>query len=45
MTLQTEGIGYPDLDELMKNPCDLEFVIGNYDNDQYSNISQIKVFR
>ncbi|CAG9102901.1 unnamed protein product [Plutella xylostella] len=27
MTLQTEGIGYPDLDELMKNPCDLEFVI------------------
>lgn len=27
MTLQTEGLGYPDLDHLMKNPCDLEFII------------------
>ncbi|XP_063825728.1 AH receptor-interacting protein [Ostrinia nubilalis] len=27
MTLQTEGIGYADLDDLMNNPCDLEFVI------------------
>lgn len=28
MTLQTEGIGYDDLDELISNPCDLEFVMG-----------------
>lgn len=28
MTLQTEGIGYDDLDELISNPCDLEFIIG-----------------
>lgn len=27
MTLQNEGIGYKDLDDLMNNPCDLEFVI------------------
>ncbi|KAJ2949240.1 hypothetical protein O0L34_g6190 [Tuta absoluta] len=27
MTLQTEGIGYPDLDELISTPCDLEFII------------------
>ncbi|XP_053610021.1 aryl-hydrocarbon-interacting protein-like 1 [Plodia interpunctella] len=27
MTLHTEGIGYPDLDELISNPCDLEFII------------------
>ncbi|XP_047991762.1 aryl-hydrocarbon-interacting protein-like 1 [Leguminivora glycinivorella] len=27
MTLHTEGIGYPDLDSLMKEPCDLEFII------------------
>ncbi|CAB3227157.1 unnamed protein product [Arctia plantaginis] len=27
MTLQTEGLGHPDLDHLMKNPCDLEFII------------------
>ncbi|XP_055710927.1 AH receptor-interacting protein [Phlebotomus papatasi] len=25
MTLQNEGLGYEDLDELFKNPCDLEF--------------------
>lgn len=28
MTLQNEGIGYKDLDELFANPCDLEFIIG-----------------
>ncbi|CAH0751598.1 unnamed protein product [Diatraea saccharalis] len=27
MTLQTEGIGYTDLDDLIRNPCDLEFII------------------
>ncbi|XP_050684545.1 AH receptor-interacting protein isoform X1 [Leptidea sinapis] len=27
MTLQTEGIGYTDLDELISNPCNLEFII------------------
>lgn len=27
MTLQTEGIGYKDLDLLIRNPCDLEFII------------------
>ncbi|XP_013194856.2 aryl-hydrocarbon-interacting protein-like 1 [Amyelois transitella] len=27
MTLHTEGIGYPDLDELISSPCDLEFII------------------
>ncbi|XP_055390137.1 AH receptor-interacting protein [Condylostylus longicornis] len=27
MTLQNEGIGYEDLDELFANPCDLEFTI------------------
>ncbi|CAH2096009.1 unnamed protein product [Euphydryas editha] len=27
MTLHTEGIGYPDLDDLINNPCDLEFII------------------
>lgn len=26
MTLQNEGLGYCDLDELLKNPCDLEFI-------------------
>lgn len=29
MTLQNEGIGYPDLDELFRSPCDLIFVIEN----------------
>lgn len=29
-SLHTEGIGYPDLDELIKNPCDLEFIIGKH---------------
>ncbi|KAJ0176491.1 hypothetical protein K1T71_007670 [Dendrolimus kikuchii] len=27
MSLHKEGIGYLDLDELMSNPCDLEFII------------------
>ncbi|XP_041979263.1 aryl-hydrocarbon-interacting protein-like 1 [Aricia agestis] len=27
MTLHTEGIGYPDLDDLINNPTDLEFII------------------
>ncbi|XP_059051997.1 AH receptor-interacting protein [Achroia grisella] len=27
MTLHTEGIGYPDLDDLINNPSDLEFII------------------
>ncbi|XP_067010616.1 AH receptor-interacting protein [Anabrus simplex] len=27
VTLQNEGIGYPDLNELIKEPCDLEFII------------------
>lgn len=29
MTLQNEGIGYDDLDELFRNPCDLIFTIEN----------------
>lgn len=28
MTIQNEGIGYKDLDELFAKPCDLEFIIG-----------------
>lgn len=28
MTLQNEGIGYKDLDELLANPSDMDFVIG-----------------
>lgn len=28
MTIQNEGIGYKDLDELFARPCDLEFIIG-----------------
>lgn len=28
MTIQNEGIGYKDLDELFSKPCDLEFIIG-----------------
>lgn len=27
MTIQNEGIGYKDLDELFSNPCDLQFII------------------
>lgn len=27
MTLQNEGLGYPELDDLFKNPGDLEFII------------------
>lgn len=27
MTIQSEGIGYKDLDELFARPCDLEFTI------------------
>lgn len=27
MTIQNEGIGYPDLDELFKKPCDLIFTL------------------
>lgn len=30
MTIQNEGIGYKDLDELFAHPCDLEFTIGNF---------------
>lgn len=29
VTLQNEGIGYDDLNELIKYPQDLEFTIGN----------------
>lgn len=28
MTIQNEGIGYKDLDELFTKPCDLEFILG-----------------
>lgn len=28
MTLQNEGVGYDDLNELWKNPCDLQFIMG-----------------
>lgn len=28
MTIQNEGIGYKDLDDLFTKPCDLEFIIG-----------------
>ncbi|XP_017775835.1 PREDICTED: AH receptor-interacting protein [Nicrophorus vespilloides] len=27
MTIQTEGLGFEDLNDLMKNPCDLEFTL------------------
>lgn len=30
MTIQNEGIGYKDLDDLFSHPCDLEFIIGTY---------------
>jgi AH receptor-interacting protein len=29
VTIQHEGIGYDDLNILLKEPCDLEFTIGN----------------
>lgn len=29
MTIQNEGIGYQDLNELFTKPCDLEFIIGS----------------
>lgn len=29
MTIQNEGIGYEDLNELFTSPCDLEFIIGS----------------
>lgn len=29
MTLQTEGVGYDDLNTLLKNPSNLIFTIGN----------------
>lgn len=32
MTIQNEGIGYEDLNELFTSPCDLEFIIGSFDN-------------
>lgn len=28
MTIQNEGMGYKDLNELFNNPCDLEFTMG-----------------
>lgn len=28
MTIQNEGIGYKDLDDLFAKPCDLEFILG-----------------
>ena len=28
VTLQNEGVGYDDLNQLIKYPCDLEFIIG-----------------
>ena len=27
MTLQNEGVGYNDLDELFRSPCDLIFIL------------------
>ena len=30
VTLQNEGLGYEDLNRLMKEPCDLEFIIGQF---------------
>lgn len=30
MTIQSEGIGYDDLNDLMKNPQSLEFTIGEF---------------
>lgn len=32
MTIQNEGIGYEDLNELFTSPCDLEFIIGSIKN-------------
>lgn len=29
MTLQNQGVGYDDLNELLKNPTNLEFTMGN----------------
>lgn len=47
MTLQTEGIGYSDLDQLMREPCDLEFIIGKdihyYVDDRYLHKKSRKV--
>ena len=33
MTLKEHGLGYPDLDELMKAPEPLEFILGIHNND------------
>lgn len=30
MTIQSEGVGYDDLNDLMKNPQSLEFTIGKF---------------
>lgn len=30
MTIQNEGMGYPDLNDLLNNPCDLEFTLGKF---------------
>lgn len=30
MTLQTEGVGYDDLNQFLKYPTDLEFTIGKH---------------
>lgn len=44
MTIQNEGIGYKDLDELFARPCDLVFIIGEFQrfytdfNSSFSNI-------
>lgn len=35
MTLQTEGVGYDDLNDLLKNPSDLEFIIGTFNSQQF----------
>jgi hypothetical protein len=30
MTIQTEGVGYNDLNDILKDPSDLEFTIGKF---------------
>jgi len=34
MTLQNEGLGYKDLDDIFSNPCDLEFTIDLFSIEQ-----------
>ena len=37
MSLQSQGVGYDDLNDFLKNPNDLEFTMGKVDNIFFKN--------